>query len=258
MSPWAWNHHRRRKALAGTLIHPRAFAAAGGWHATSDAEANDIGALGFLQPRCVVPNGVRIPSSPERAAAQAFWTPRLQLSPGKRVALFYSRFHRKKRVLELIDLWLKLAPTDWVLLMVGIPDEYSVDQLQTLVGQRGANRKVLIVDGTDVPPPYAIADLMVLGTHSENFGLVVAESLAWGVPCLVTNRTPWEGLDAQGAGWCRDWKDFPEELGRLLREPSTTLRNQGAAGPDWMRREFNWDESGRRLIEFYQQLRRSF
>ncbi|MBI2497081.1 MAG: glycosyltransferase, partial [Opitutae bacterium] len=106
MSGWAYSHRRWRKALAERFVHPGAFAAAAGWHATSPEEADDIRALGFRQPVCVSPNGVDLPADMELAAARSAW---LDLCPAARtrpVALFYSRFHRKKRLEELIDLWL--------------------------------------------------------------------------------------------------------------------------------------------------------
>ena len=42
MGPWAWRHHRTRKALADRLLHPGALRAVDGWHATSAQEARDI------------------------------------------------------------------------------------------------------------------------------------------------------------------------------------------------------------------------
>jgi glycosyltransferase involved in cell wall biosynthesis len=36
------------------------------------------------------------------------------------------------------------------------------------------------------------ADIMVLPTYSENFGIVVAEALALGVPVITTTGTPWK------------------------------------------------------------------
>src|SRR4051812_16121130 len=55
MGAWAWQHRRRRKAFAEHFIHPGAFAAAAGWHATSGEEETEIRALGFTQPICVAP-----------------------------------------------------------------------------------------------------------------------------------------------------------------------------------------------------------
>ena len=101
MSGWAWRHRRLRKQLAGLLVHPGAFAAAAGWHATSPEERDDIVALGFRQPVCVSPNGVPLPAEAELVAARTEWQQLCPAAKSRPVALFYSRLHRKKRVREL-------------------------------------------------------------------------------------------------------------------------------------------------------------
>ncbi|MEZ5591148.1 MAG: glycosyltransferase [Gammaproteobacteria bacterium] len=45
------------------------------------------------------------------------------------------------------------------------------------------------------------ADLFVLPSFSENFGVVIAEALAHGVPVITTRGTPWKGLLQHGCGW---------------------------------------------------------
>jgi len=107
MSPWAWQYHLGwKKAIAATWFHPGAFAAVAGWHATSAAEADDIRRLGFTQPLCISPNGVHPPVAAAESAAATYWRQEHPALAGRRVALFRnSRFHSKKRVLELIALW---------------------------------------------------------------------------------------------------------------------------------------------------------
>ena len=83
--------------------------AAAGWHATCGAESEDIRRLGFRQPICVAPNGVESPSTSVEAEEADHWRTCTAELIGNRVALFYSRFHAKKRLIELIDLW--LSPT---------------------------------------------------------------------------------------------------------------------------------------------------
>ncbi len=254
MSPWAWDHHRRRKQFASTFLHPGALAAAHGWHATSAEEADDIRRLGFRQPVCVAPNGVRQPSADQLLAARAAWLEQCPALRNRPVALFYSRLHRKKRLRELLQVWLAAPRGDWFLLLVGLPEEYTVAEVQGWIAAAGATDRVAVFDGTDQPAPYAAASLFLLPSHSENFGLVIAEAMAAGVPALVTDTTPWTALNAEGRGWCVPWAQFNRALQTALAEPATGLTERGRRARAWVLQEFSWEKSARDLLDFYQQL----
>lgn len=255
MSRWAWRHNDWKKKLARTLIHPGALAAAQGWHATSEEEAADIRALGFKQPVCIAPNGVDAPDFSASASAAAHWNTACPAVGKRPVALFYSRFHQKKRVIELIDLWLEHAPRDWLLLLVGIPEDYDPPSLERYVMRMSGAGRVQAFSGVDRPVPYPVASLFLLPSHNENFGLVVAEAMAHGVPVLVTDTTPWTAVNTGGLGWCVPWADFPEALKAATAEGARALRERGARAREWVLREFSWDHSAARLAAFYAQLK---
>lgn len=254
LSGWAYEHRRWRKRIAELFVHPGAFGAAAGWHATSSEEADDIRRLGFTQPICVAPNGVPIPDAAELGAQRAAW---LQMSPtlaGRRVALFYSRFHRKKRLRELFDLWTSLPRGDWVLLLVGVEEDYSTAAIAQWIEAAGATNSVLVFNGANQPPPYGVADLFLLPSHSENFGLVIAEALAAGVPALVTDTTPWKRLREVDSGDCIPWANYSSVLERALARAPAELAAQGARGRVWAARDFSWTGAARQLHDFYRQL----
>jgi glycosyltransferase involved in cell wall biosynthesis len=253
-SDWALQHHRWRKRFAALLVHPGAFAQASGWHATSPAEADDIRRLGFTQPICVAPNGVAVPSGADLAAARAAWLDLVPAARNRPVALFYSRFHRKKRLRELLDLWLAEPRGDWLLLLAGVPEEYTVAEVGRWIAAAGASDRVFVFDGAGRPAPFALASLFLLPSHSENFGLVIAEALASGVPALVSDATPWPELNARQAGWCVAWRDCGPTLAAALKVPAAGLAAMGARGADWMAREFSWARAGTLLLEFYRSL----
>ncbi len=256
MAPWAWNHHRRRKQFANVLVHPGALEGVTGWHATSEMEADDIRNLGFRQPICVAPNGVTLPTDPQLQIAREFWLNRVPEIKEHKVGLFYSRLHSKKRVVELMDLWRKLAPPDWLLLVVGIPDQFSVAQLKAQVLREGSQHRIKIFDGTYQPPPYAVADLFLLPSHSENFGLVIAEAMAAGVPVLTTTTTPWTELNARDAGWCVEYGEFDHVMKAALEESPAVLSRRGALGQRWMKESFTWEVVAETLHNFYRELHR--
>lgn len=254
MSPWAWQHHRLRKQFARRFIHPRALEATAGWHATSQEEAQDIRALGFTQPICVAPNGVEAPDPNEVAAAEAHWRKICPDVSTRPTAVFYSRFHRKKRVLELIDTWVTQAPSDWLLLLVGIPEEYSVHQLESYILRASGSGRIRVFDGRRQPPPYAVASLFLLPSHNENFGLSIAEAMAHGVPILVTDTTPWNAIESVGGGWCVPWSSYSLYLEAALREDVSSLQARGQTAREWVLREYSWERSARLLQDFYRQL----
>lgn len=255
MDPWAWNHHSRKKSLARALIHPGAFEAVDGWHATSPQEEAAMRSLGFQQPMCVAPNGVSAPTAEVMAAAAEHWRTVVPAARNQPVALFYSRFHQKKRLLELIDCWLDHGPEDWLLLVVGIPEDYTPEMIENYVLRSGNIGRVRAYDGAGHPPPYSVASLFLLPSHGENFGLSIAEALAHGVPSLVTDTTPWSGLNSTGGGWCVPWPEFGATLQAATTEGLESLRRRGEIARAWVLREYSWKKSAHLLSDFYEGLR---
>jgi glycosyltransferase involved in cell wall biosynthesis len=256
MSTWAWNHHRIRKQISRRVIHPGALEQASAWHATSAEEAHEISALGFEQPICVAPNGVTIPSTAEQDGCRRFWSELCPAVSQRRTALYYGRFHQKKRVIELIDAWIEHAPADWLLLMVGLPQDYTPQLIEEYVRRMSAAGRVQAFSGAGRPPPYGVASLFVLASHNENFGLVIAEALANGVPAVVTNTTPWSGLNQNERGWCVPWQDFPAAIRAATAESPDQLAARGKKSKAWVAEEFSWDKEARKLAAFYDQLPR--
>ena len=254
MSTWAMRHRAWRKRFARIFVHPGALEAVNGWHATSVEEEAEIRELGFSQPICVAPNGVDRAAAAELASATAHWTEHCPAEAQRPVALFYSRFHQKKRVLELIDLWLERGPREWLLLLVGIPQDYTPEMLENYVMRNSGAGRVQAFAGEGRPPPYAVASLFLLPSHNENFGLVIAEAMAHGVPALVTDTTPWRALNTDDRGWCVPWNDYGDALVAATAEDPHRLRERGRRACEWVLREFSWDKSAHDLAVFYQSL----
>jgi glycosyltransferase involved in cell wall biosynthesis len=255
MDPWAWNHHARRKSFARRFIHPRAFEDVDGWHATSASEEGALRSLGFKQPICVAPNGVSSLSDQETSDSLAYWRNMLGPLSDRPVALFYSRFHRKKRLIELIDIWSESGPEDWLLLIVGIPEEYNSQMIGDYVLRVGCKGRILAFNGTYRPSPYPVASLFLLPSHGENFGLSIAESMANGVPVVVTDSTPWSEINGNGAGWCVPWSKFPAAVKSAIAEGTEGLRLRGEIAREWVLGNYSWDASAKTLVEFYSSIR---
>ena len=73
-----------------------------------------------------------------------------------------------------------------------------------MIKELGLEDSVVItgeVAGEEKDCLLANADVFVLPSYSENFGIVVAEAMAWGRPVIASTGTPWKEIANVGAGW---------------------------------------------------------
>jgi glycosyltransferase involved in cell wall biosynthesis len=98
--------------------------------------------------------------------------------------------------------------------------------------------------------------LFVLPSYSENFGIVVAEAMAWGRPVIATTGTPWKEVAEVGAGW---WV-APEEdtLAKALAEALGHGREEldviGAKGRTLVEERYTWVAPAERLVRAYERI----
>jgi glycosyltransferase involved in cell wall biosynthesis len=97
------------------------------------------------------------------------------------------------------------------------------------------------------------AELFVLPTHSESFGIVVAEALAHGLPVLTTTGAPWSILPESGCGW---WVDptvdgIAEGLRQATILDPEILQAMGAKGRALVITEFGWNRVADRILSTY-------
>ena len=105
-----------------------------------------------------------------------------------KVLLFVGRMTAIKNIHWLLDRLVEL-PTDVGLVLVGDGDETQL--LKEKVAAKGLTSRVIFVgrkEGDDLYAMMAMADGLVLCSHSETFGAVVAEALQWGTPCVVAKH----------------------------------------------------------------------
>ncbi|MFP4361138.1 MAG: glycosyltransferase [Alphaproteobacteria bacterium] len=247
LDPWSLAYARWKKRLAATWFEDAHLRHAACIRATSLLEAGHVRSYGLRQPIAVVPNGVELP--PDRSTPQ-------RASPGRRL-LFLSRIHPKKGLPHLLRAWAALAHRhrDWELVLAGPNEVGHTAEMQALATDLGAPRVTWIgpVEGEAKDALYRSADLFVLPTHAENFGLVVAEALAHGVPVVTTRNAPWDGLETQRCGWWIELDDgaLREALAAAMTLGDAERRAMGSRGRAWMERDFAWPAVARQLSEVY-------
>lgn len=193
----------------------------------------------------ILPNSVDIPA--ETALADHHWRPN-----GRLRLIFLGRVHEKKGIDLLIKAMSQLGPEVELDVYGSGADEYLA-ALNTLVGRFGLESRVRFhghIDGTDKSRAFHDSDLFLLPSHSENFGIAIAEALAHGVPVVTTRNTPWGALDRIGCGRCIEF-DTGSLVAAIAELAESDLAAMGRAGRTWMIRDFSPDASNRRLLELY-------
>jgi glycosyltransferase involved in cell wall biosynthesis len=257
LEPWAMRHKAGKKRLAWWLYQRRDLMGAACLHATSEREAQNVRALGLGAPVRMIPNGVDLPEPGEEGA----WTKRQNRLAGaaRRTALFLGRIYPVKGLPMLIEAWARLRPKGWILEIAGPDEGGHRSKLERAVAVAGLDDIVTFsgpMEGERKRATFMAADLLVLPSHSESFGMVVAEALAHGLPVLTTTGVPWPILPERGCGW---WVDastdgITEGLRQATALDAETLRAMGAKGRELVAAEFGWAGIAAQFITLYEQL----
>jgi glycosyltransferase involved in cell wall biosynthesis len=222
---------------------------------TSTTELQSVRGFGLKNPVALVPNGIDVEDYtdlPPAAEAEAL----LPALKGRRVLLFLSRVHPKKGLPMLLRAWhaLTVERRDWTLAIAGPDQRGHAGQLKQLVDELDLSDSVVFLGalfGQQKLAAYALSDLFVLPSFSENFGVAVAEALAAGLPVVTTRGTPWKGLQEKGCGWWAEatFEQLTETLRAALALSTKALAEMGAKGRQWMRRDFSWEQLSAQMIE---------
>lgn len=246
LEPWARSYRSWKKTIAWYLYQRRDLRTAALLHATSEQEAENLQALGFHLPIAVIANGVEIPILPKYRSE----------SNTKKTALFLGRVHPIKGLINLVQAWAEIRPTDWQVVIAG-PDEAghraAVEQEVDRLGLTDIITCIGAVPDRDKWQLYSSADLFALPSYTENFGIVVAEALAAGLPVITTRGTPWAELETHNCGW---WIETGvEPLAKALTEAmNLTLEERyamGRRGRQLVEQNYSWDTIGKEMVAVY-------
>ena len=254
LSEWAMDSGSFVKPFFWRIFQQKALKRATLFHATAKSEFSDIRRMSFKQPVAIVPNGIDIPEEYPQRAKEV------------RRILFLARIHPIKGLDILLPAWKNIQELfpDWELVIAGDDNSYHgktgyLDKMKSFSNELGLQRVQFIgeVTGKVKEEAFCAADLFVLPSYSENFGIAVAEALSYGVPVITTSGTPWNDLVDKNAGWYinAEVESLTQCLKEALEMDSGNLKKMGECGKQWMAKEYSWKSIGQKMYDTYKWLK---
>jgi glycosyltransferase involved in cell wall biosynthesis len=220
-------------------------------HATSEQEAAEFAGKAGGVGTAVIANGVDLPETGLRVTESE--TLRL---------LYLGRLDAKKGIENLLAAGKILDQEQrlrWSLTIAGAGHPRYVERIRARIDEQALSERVQMVGhvaGEGKRRLFENTDIAVLPSYTENFGAVVGEALAHGVPVIAGRGTPWSRVEEIGCGL---WVDNDaESLSRaIVRMADMPLRTMGRRGQGWMAREFSWDRRAHEMVAVYEELART-
>ena len=255
--PWSLSQSRLQKKIAWNLFQKKALQNATCIHVTDIAELEAVRNLGITSPIALVPNGVSLDEF-KSMNGKIEGKKALGLDSNKKNILFLSRIHPKKGIEFLITAWVKLAEKypQWNLLIVGPNDDetYYQSLLKKIKKNNLENRVFFkgMLSGEQRINSFAASDLYILPSHTENFGIAIAEAMAAKLPVITTKGTPWQEIIDYDAGWWVELsqKNIDTALTEALSCSDKELEKKGLNGFE-LAQKYEWKYQAKKMKEVY-------
>lgn len=251
LEPWIIKrHYWTRKVPALWLYQKAAVQRADCVQATAESERDNLLKLGYNSNIKVVRLGI----DAESIEMKRSWKKSRQI-------LFLSRVHVKKGINFLVEAAdvLRNELQGYKILVAGEGEADYVEAMKRMICDRGLQDIVQLIGGVYGDEKWRLfqtSDFFVLPTHSENFGLAIAESLASGTPVITTVGTPWNDLNSSEAGaWIEiGTEPLVETLRRFLGLSEDELETMGRNGRKLIETKYSAHVMAEQMMEVYKSL----
>lgn len=251
LEPWIIKRNYWTKKLPALLLYQKkAICKADYIHATAESEKEHILQLGYNDKVEVIPNAVNV----ESIEMKGSWKRTNNI-------LFLSRVHEKKGINFLIEAvaTLKEKLKGYKIIIAGEGEPAYIATLKQTTVDLGVQEQVVFVGGVYSNEKWRLfreADVFVLPTFSENFGIAIAEALASGTPVITTNGTPWDDIKEHTCGWFTKIGTEPtiDALKEFLSFDEESLELMGRNGRKLIEEKYSINAITEKMIELYKDL----
>lgn len=243
LEPWALAFKRRKKWIALRSYQGAILRSASLFVATSHQEMLSIRGLGLRQAVAVIPNGVDIGTHSSHRSHD-----------GPKTILFLSRVHPIKGLLDLVEAWAHVRQKGWRIVIAGGDEGGHRAKVEGLINEKGLQSDfefLGFVEGERKQACFDAADIFILPTYSENFGIAVAEALANELPVITTTGAPWQDLVGHRCGWWAEpsVQGISGALVAAMACDSAELQEMGKRGRQLVIEKYSWNGIGSSALE---------
>ena len=214
-------------------------------HCTAKSEESAVRRLGFKAEAVIAPLGCTVPAEYKRE--------------DRKEVLFLGRIGEEKGLIYLLEAWRNLRANDWRLILAG-PDWLGYQKcLERKVEEDGIRGVEFVGNAGEEMKDrlYRAASLFVLPSPSENFSVVVLDALAYGVPVICTQGTPWSVIEDRQCGWWVE-SNSVASIERALRSAMVLSHDErcamGARGRV-VAAAYSWETVAVKLLRSYEVVR---
>ncbi len=255
---WALNQGKFKKKLAMFFYQKKMLDYAFAIHVTEPGELSETKFSNYKNKLRCVPNGIDL------SEFKSFDINNLinsfKLNPKKKYITFLSRIHKKKGLIFLVKAWIRLSEIDptWDLIIAGpIEDKKYAETLKSLIDSNSLSQRVKWLgplDNEDRIRALNLSNLFVLPSFSENFGIVILEALASGIPVITTKGTPWKIINKKKVGW---WIELSEDqlfksLKQAISLSESEILKKSKVGKE-IAKGFSWEIQAKKMKKVYEE-----
>lgn len=245
--PWSLEQKKIKKRIAWHLYQKNILSNSNLIHCASENEKKNLLKLNDSFKTIVLPYGIE----------NSFIKKNFYKKSIKKKALFFSRIHYKKGIENLIKAWTTINNPDWTLDIMGPVDnekylsklkkmnfEYkNVSFLKPVYSER--KKKIL----------FTKYDFLVLPTYNENFGMVILEALARGLPVLTNHNAPWRDIKVYNAGWYigESYEDLLSCLKKIFKTNIKKFRKKSFNAIN-VAKNYSWNKLAKDYVNIYKKV----
>ena len=258
LAPYYYRRHRFRKLLMEFWFQNAVTRGAAAIHFTTEEERRLAKPYIFGVPGVVVPLGLDMDEYQPLPLRGSFRAAYPEIG-GRPIVLFLGRLDFRKGLDILIRAFAGAAQAADAHLVVAGPDYGVGTKARAWVdsfGLRGRTTFTGMVTGADKLALLADADLFVLPSWSESFGIAVIEAMACGVPVAISDKVNlWREVTGADAGWVTPPRTelFQATLVEALSDLGEA-REKGARGRRLVAERFQWSRIAATLEQAYASL----